>query len=86
VSGGPAGQCCGEHARGRVVVVVYLRGFLAGVGAENPPGVLNETPFPPDRGSEKQGVEYRAVEALPRVWPRRNHQQRRPAGLRLQQG
>jgi hypothetical protein len=73
-----------SNARGSVVVVVYLRGFLAGVGAENAPDVLDKAPLPPDRGGQEQGVEYRAVEALPGVWSGGNHEQRPPAGLRLQ--
>jgi hypothetical protein len=35
---GAACQCCGEHTRCGVVVIMYLRSFLAGVGAEDAPG------------------------------------------------
>ncbi len=37
------------------MVVVDLRGFLAGVGAQDPPGVLEQASFPFDRGGEEQG-------------------------------
>ena len=55
ISGRAAGQCGGENASGCVVIVVYLCGFLAWVGAKDASGVLDEPPFPPDRGREKQG-------------------------------
>ena len=86
VSGGAAGQCCGEHAGGGVVIVVHLCGCLSGVGTENAPSVLDESSFPLDRGGEEQGVEYGAVESLAGIRPRGHHEQRRAAWLRLEAG
>jgi hypothetical protein len=75
-----------EHPGGPVVIVVDFGGFLAGVGAQDPSGVLDEPSFPPDRGGEEQGVQDRAVEALAGVRPGRDDEQRRAAWLRPQPG
>ena len=64
VSGGAFGQRCGEHAGGGVVVVVDFGGGFAGVGAQDPPGVLDQASFERDRRGEEQGVQGGAVEAL----------------------
>src|SRR6266567_7458091 len=84
VAGCAACQHGGEHVGARVVVVVELCGFLAGVGAEDAPGVLDEASFPPDRGGEEQGVQGRAVEAFPSVGPGGDDEERRAAWLGLQ--
>ena len=68
-----------------MVVVDFGRG-LAGVGAQDAPGVLDEPSFPSDWGGEEQGVEDWAVEAFPGVWPGGHGEQGRAAGLGLQAG
>ncbi|HUZ35694.1 MAG TPA: hypothetical protein VMV17_05140 [Streptosporangiaceae bacterium] len=59
------------------MIVVDLRGRLAGVGAQNPPGPLHDAAFVSDRRGEKQGVQDRAVEAFPDVRPGGDDHQRR---------
>ena len=86
IAGGALGQGSGEHAGGGVVVVVDLSGGLARVGAQDPPGILDEASFERDRGREEQGVQYWAVEAFPGIGPGGDDKQRRRAGLRLQAG
>ena len=68
------------------MVVVDLGGGLAGVRAQDPPGVLDEAPFERDRRGEEQGVQGRAVEALADVGAGGHDQQWRPAGLGLEPG
>jgi hypothetical protein len=59
------------------VVVVDLGGGLAGVSAEDPAGVLDKAAFEGDRRGEEQGVQGRAVEALPDVRAGGYYEQRR---------
>ena len=49
------------------MVVVDLGGGLAFTGAQDPPGVLQEAALVRDGRGEEQGVQWRAVEALPGV-------------------
>ena len=81
ISGGAPGQRCSEDAGSGVVVVVDFGRGLAGVGAQDAPGVLEEPSFPSDWGGEEQGVEDWAVEAFAGVWPGGHGEQGRAAGL-----
>ena len=63
------------------MVVVDLGGGLAVVGAQDPPGVLQEAALVRDGRGEEQGVQWRAVEALPGVRAGRYGEQRWAAGL-----
>ncbi len=56
------------------------------VGAEDPPGVLQEASLAGDGRGEEQGVQRRAVEPLSRVRPGSHGEQRRPARLRDEPG
>jgi hypothetical protein len=64
------------------VIVVDFGGVLARVGAQDPSGALDEPSFPPNRGGEEQGVQGGAVEALARVRPGRDDEQRRVVPIR----
>ena len=55
---GEGGEDAGE-------LVVYLGGGLAGVGAQDAPGVLVKPALVRDRRGEEEGVERRAVESFP---------------------
>lgn len=59
------------------MVVVDLCGGLARVGAQDPADPLDDAAFVSDRRGEEQGVEGRAVEALPDVRPSGDDHQRR---------
>jgi hypothetical protein len=63
------------------VVIVDLCGGLAVVGAEDPPGVLQEASPARDGRGEEQGVQWRAVEPFPGVRAGADGEQGRPAGL-----
>jgi hypothetical protein len=86
ITGGAFGERCGEHTCVYVVVVVNLGGGLAGVGAQDPAGVLDEAAFEGDWRGEEQSVESWAVEALADVGPGGDHEQRWPVRLGLQAG
>jgi hypothetical protein len=68
------------------VVVVDLGGGLAGVGSEDPAGILDEPAFEGDRCDEEEGVESGAVEAFANVGAGGDDKQRRPVGRVLQPG
>jgi hypothetical protein len=63
-----------------------LRGVLAGIGAQDAAGVLDEPSLERDRRGEEQGVEGGAVEALSGIRAGGNGQQRRGAGFWLEAG
>ena len=63
----------------------FGRGF-AGVGAQYPPGILDQAPFKRDRRGEEQGVQGGAVEAFPDVGPGGHRQQWWLAWLGLEPG
>src|SRR5215467_11319095 len=86
VAGGAFSQGRGEDRGPYVVVVVDFGGVLAGIGAQDPAGVLDEPSFECDRCGEEKGVEDWAVEAFADVRTGGDHQQRRPVRLRLQAG
>ena len=88
IAGRSFGEGCGEHAGAHVVVVVDLGGGLAGVGAQDPAGVLDEAAFECDWRGEEQGVQDRAVEALTDVGAGGDYKQRWSVsfGLQAQEG
>ena len=65
VPGSALGQRRGEHADLLVVVVVDFGRGLAFVGAQDPPGVLQETSLAGHGRGEEQGVQRRAVNPSP---------------------
>jgi hypothetical protein len=58
------------------VVIVNLDDVLAGVGPQDPPDVLDQTPPEGDRRGEEHRVERHTVESLPHVGTGGDQQQR----------
>jgi hypothetical protein len=83
VAGRTFGQGRCEYSGAHVVVVVNLGGGLAGVGAQDPAGVLDEAAFECDRRGEEQGVEGWAVEAFANIGTGGDHEQWRAVRLGL---
>ena len=66
------------------MVVVDLGAGLAGVGAQDASGVLDEPSLGSDRCGEKERVQHRAVESFADVGAGSDDEQRRTIGCRLQ--
>ena len=73
----PLGEGSGKHGHLDVVVVVDLCRLLAGVGAQDASGVLDESTLEGDRAGEEQGVQCRAVEAFADEVACRDNEERR---------
>lgn len=61
------------------MVAVHFGGVLAGVGAQDPAGVLHQPALERDGGGEDEGVQGGAVEAFTGVRAGRHDQQRPPS-------